>query len=56
MIKKNRWSKNILEEIKQNELMRNNHKKVCWALSYFEHFLILISAVSGCVSILHFSF
>ena len=32
----------FLEEIKQNELMSTNHKKVCTTLNYIEHFLILV--------------
>ena len=31
--------------------MSRNHKKVCRALNYFEHFLVLVSARGGCVSI-----
>ena len=31
--------------------MSKKHKKVFAALSYTEHFLILVSAVTGCVSI-----
>ena len=31
--------------------MSKKHKKVCTALSYVEHFPILASAVTGCVSI-----
>ena len=31
--------------------MSEKHKKVRMALNYFEHFVIFISAVSGCVSI-----
>ena len=31
--------------------MSKKHKKVCTALSYIEHFPILASAVTGCVSI-----
>ena len=35
-------SKNyFIEEIKQDELMSNTHKKVCKILNYFEHLLIL---------------
>ena len=44
-----------LEEIKNNDLMSEKHKKVCRALNYFEHFLVLISAVSGCVSVSAFA-
>ena len=41
----------ILEEIKHNDLMGEKHKKECKVLNYFEHFLVLISAVSTDVSI-----
>ena len=43
------------EEIKQNELMSEKHKKVCRALNNFEHFLIFSSAFSGYVSIFAFA-
>ena len=46
----------FVEEIKQNELMCNKHKKVCATLNYIEHFLILGSAVTGCISISAFGF
>ena len=36
----------FIEEINQNELMTKKHK------SYFEHLLILVSTVTGCVSFL----
>ena len=41
----------FLEEIKQNELMSRKHKKVCITLNYIEHFLILASTITGCISI-----
>ena len=41
----------LLEEVKYNDLMSEKHKKACSALNSFEHFLIFISAVSGCVSV-----
>ena len=41
----------FLEEIKQNELMSRKHKKVCTTLNYIEHFLILASTITGCISI-----
>ena len=31
--------------------MSNKHKKVCTSLNYNEHFLILVSAFNGCISI-----
>ena len=45
----------LIEELNRNELMSKNHKKVCTTLSYIEHFLILASAITGCVSIYAFS-
>ena len=39
----------LLEKVKHNDLTSEKHKKVCKALNYFEHFLIFISAISGCV-------
>ena len=40
---------NFLEEIEQNELMSSKHKKVCTALNYIAHFLILASTITGCI-------
>ena len=40
-----------IEEIKKNELMSTKHKKACTTLSYIEHFLILASTITGCISI-----
>ena len=37
--------------MKQNELMSKKHKKVCTTLNYIEHFLILASTITGCISI-----
>ena len=45
----------FIEEINQNELMIKKHKKVCRVLNYIEHLLVLISTVSGCVSISDFA-
>ena len=36
-------------KINQNELMSEEHKKVCRVLKYIERLLILISTVTGCV-------
>ena len=44
----------FLEEIEQNQLMSKKHKKVCTTLNYIEHFLILESTITGCVSISFF--
>ena len=41
----------FLKEIEQNELMSNKYKKVCTTLNYIEHFLILASAITGCILI-----
>ena len=45
----------FVEEIEQNELMSNKHKNVSRTLNFFEHFLILTFAVTGCISISAFS-
>ena len=29
--------------------MSEKHEKVCKALNYFQHFLVFVSGVSGCV-------
>ena len=39
----------------QNELMSKKHKKVCGALNYIDHSLIVISTITGCVSISPFA-
>ena len=41
----------LIEEINQNELMSKKHKKVYRVLNYVGHIFILISTVSGCISI-----
>ena len=41
--------------MKKNELMSKKYKKVCTALNYIEHFLILGFTMIGCVSISAFS-
>ena len=43
----------FLEEIKQNELMGEKHKKVCPTLN--KHFLILASPLTGCTLISAFA-
>ena len=46
----------FVEEIDQNVLMNNKHKKVCATLNYIEHFLTLASAVPRCISTSAFAF
>ena len=41
----------FIKETDQNKLMSNKHKKVCASLNYIEHFLILVSAETTCISI-----
>ena len=36
--------------------MSNKHKEVCATLNYIEHFLVLDSVVTGCISISVFVF
>ena len=44
-----------LEEINQNELMSRKHKKVCTTKNCIVHFVILASAITGCISISSFT-
>ena len=41
----------FIEEINQNELISKKHKKFCTVSNYIEHLIILVSTVTGCVSI-----
>ena len=45
----------FIKEIDQNELMIKKRKNVCMTLNCIEHFLILASAVTRCISISAFS-
>ena len=45
----------FFEELEQNELMSKKHQKVCVTLDYIEHFFILASTVTGCISISAFA-
>ena len=45
----------LIEETNRNELLSKKHKKVCTTLNYIEHFLILASTITGCVSISAFA-
>ena len=51
--------KNIEERkkflLEQNELMSKKHRKAPTILNYTEHFLILVSAITGCISIPSFA-
>ena len=40
----------FIEKMNQNELISNEHRNICTSLNYVEHLLILVYAVSGCVS------
>ena len=46
----------LIEEINRNELMSNMHKKDGKVLNYIDNLLIVISTISGCVSISVFCF
>ena len=45
----------LIEEINRNQLMSKKGKKICTTLNYIEHFLILASRITGCVSISAFA-
>ena len=42
----------LIEEINQNRLMSNKHKKVCRVLNYIKHSLIIITTITTCISFL----
>ena len=48
-------TKNLIEEINQNELMSKEHKKVYRVLNYIEQLFFLISTVNGYVFIFAFA-
>ena len=55
-LKKVNEIKNYLtEEINQNKLMRKKHKKFCRALNYIDHSLIVVSTITGYVSLSAFA-
>ena len=41
----------LIQEINRNELMSQQHKKICTTINYTEHLLILAPTTPGCVSI-----
>ena len=45
----------FLEKIEQNKLMSRENKNVFTTLNYIERFLILASAITGCISISAFA-
>ena len=45
----------LLSEVKQNEFMGRKCQKVCTTLNYIEHFLLLASTITGCISISAFA-
>ena len=45
----------FIEKINHNDLINEKHKKTCRYLNYFEHLLILVSRVTGFVSISAFA-
>ena len=52
---KNETRNYFFEETLQNEFMSKKHEKVCTTLNYRGHFLILASAVTGCILIFAFA-
>ena len=45
----------FIKEVEKNQSMSKKHKKVSMTLNYIEHFLILASSVTGCISISAFA-
>lgn len=44
----------FVEEIEKNQLKGKKHKKFCMTIIYTEHFHILSSTITGCISIFNF--
>ena len=45
----------LIEEINQNELISKKQKMICTTLNYIEHFLVVLSTITGYVSISAFA-
>ena len=45
----------LIEEINQNKLMNKKYKNVCRVFNYTDHSLIVVSTITGCVSISAFA-
>ena len=45
-----------IEQKNQSKLMSRKQKNVCRILNYIDHLLILVSKVTGCVSISDFAY
>ena len=41
----------LIEEINQNKLMSKKHQKICKVLNYIDHSLIVISTITGYISV-----
>ena len=53
--KKNRWNKKLFNWRNGNKWMSKKHKNICRGLNYIDHLLIIISTITGCVSISAFA-
>ena len=45
----------LLKDIRHNNLISDKYKKTCKCLNYVEHLVIVVSTVTGCVSISAFA-
>ena len=45
----------FIEEMNQNDLINEKHKIICTTLDYIEPWLILVSGITGCVSVSAFT-
>ena len=46
----------LKKQSKMNWLVKSTDKQVCLTVNYIEHFLILVSTITGCISISGFAF
>ena len=45
----------FIEEMNQNDLINEKHKIICTTSDYIEPWLILVSGITGCVSVSAFA-
>ena len=45
----------LIDKTQQNDLMSKHKNEKCMVLNYTEHVLVLVSTITGCVSIFAFA-
>ena len=55
-IRKDERRNYLIKKINRNELMSKKHEKGCTVLNYIDHSFIVVSTITGCISISTFAF